>query len=160
MYRAWLHFISDIWHCWCLLERNLFSRRCHELFLHDFNSNETLRASFRSIIATSHPLDCYKEVSSTVFVHVGVDRVVILQLLELMGAKFHQRIDQMQYPSYFIESFCNGIRQSQRMEYFNRECPMDHAKCISAASCGYSFASFFKSWTIKALNIPLFKRLP
>ncbi|CCI47804.1 unnamed protein product [Albugo candida] len=92
--KARLHFISDLWLCCCLSEGKLFSRRSHELFVLESHSNETFGTSFRSILAAPLPLDCFRKVSASISVYVGVDRVVILQLLELVGAKVTKKLSR------------------------------------------------------------------
>nr|CCA18531.1 conserved hypothetical protein [Albugo laibachii Nc14] len=89
-----LRFVSDLWLCCCLSEGQLFPRRSHELFSLESCSTESLESSFRSVLPAPLPLECFKNVSASVSVYVGVDRVVILELLKLVGAKTSRKLSR------------------------------------------------------------------
>ncbi|KAF1325090.1 hypothetical protein FI667_g9470, partial [Globisporangium splendens] len=73
-------FVSDLWvHC-CLTAQVMLSHQAHELF--SLTVHQT-----RSLFSHPLPLRCFAKVRASTSVYVGVDRVVVMELLKLAGAQ-------------------------------------------------------------------------
>lgn len=72
-------FVSDLWVSCCLSAGVKLSHDAHELFA-------LTRHQPRSLFPTPLPLTCFAGVRASTSVYVGVDRLVVLELLRLAGA--------------------------------------------------------------------------
>uniref|UniRef100_K3WTI6 BRCT domain-containing protein n=1 Tax=Globisporangium ultimum (strain ATCC 200006 / CBS 805.95 / DAOM BR144) TaxID=431595 RepID=K3WTI6_GLOUD len=78
--RRGVTFVSDLWvHC-CLAAQVMLSHQAHELF--SLTVHQT-----RSLFSHPLPLRCFTKVRASTSVYVGVDRVVVMELLKLAGAQ-------------------------------------------------------------------------
>lgn len=75
-----LTFVSDLWVNCCLASQVMLSHQSHELF--SLTVHQT-----RSLFSLPLPLSCFAKVRASTSVYVGVDRVVVMELLRLAGAQ-------------------------------------------------------------------------
>ncbi|DAZ94145.1 TPA: hypothetical protein N0F65_007345 [Lagenidium giganteum] len=85
-----LKFVSDLWLRCCLTENFAFSRQAHELFA--LGSDASHR--YRSMFPHALHLGCFEHVRGSVSVYVGVDRVVVMELLRMAGAHVSSKLNR------------------------------------------------------------------
>lgn len=73
-------FVSDLWVNCCLAAQVKLSHQAHELF--SLTVHQT-----RSMFSLPLPLVCFHKVRASTSVYVGVDRLVVMELLRLAGAQ-------------------------------------------------------------------------
>lgn len=73
-------FVSDLWVNCCLAAQVKLSHQAHELF--SLTVHQT-----RSMFSRPLPLACFHKVRASTSVYVGVDRLVVMELLRLAGAQ-------------------------------------------------------------------------
>ncbi|GAB9464978.1 hypothetical protein Gpo141_00002399 [Globisporangium polare] len=73
-------FVSDLWVNCCLAAEVKLSHQAHELF--SLTVHQT-----RSVFSLPLPLACFSKVRASTSVYVGVDRLVVMELLRLAGAQ-------------------------------------------------------------------------
>lgn len=80
-------FVSDLWVNCCLAAGVKLSHQSHELF------SLTLHQP-RSLFQTPLPLACFAGVRASTSVYVGVDRLVVMELLRLAGAQATSKLSK------------------------------------------------------------------
>ncbi|KAJ0412437.1 hypothetical protein ATCC90586_005457 [Pythium insidiosum] len=82
-----LKVVSDLWVRCCLAADCLLSPQAHELFALTYQAS-------RSMFPVPLPLACFREVVASTSVYVGVDRVVVMELLRLAGATVTSKLSK------------------------------------------------------------------
>lgn len=85
--RSRLTLVSDLWLSCCLVAKVAFPHQSHELFAMTVHQT-------RSMFPTALPLPCFTEVSASTSVYVGVDRVVVMELLRMAGAQVSSKLSK------------------------------------------------------------------
>lgn len=85
--RERLTFVSDLWVRCCLAAGVKLSHQAHELFALTLHQP-------RSLFAHSMPLAYFASVRASTSVYVGVDRIVVLELLRLAGAQTTSKLSK------------------------------------------------------------------
>ncbi|TMW55231.1 hypothetical protein Poli38472_013122 [Pythium oligandrum] len=85
--RRSLRVVSDLWVRCCLAADCVLSHQAHELFAMTYNQP-------RSMFPTPLPIPCFKSVVASTSVYVGVDRVVVMELLRMAGATVTSKLSK------------------------------------------------------------------
>ncbi|GLE02718.1 hypothetical protein PINS_up011573 [Pythium insidiosum] len=85
--RGGLKVVSDLWVRCCLEANCMLSQQSHELFALTYQAS-------RSMFPVPLPLVCFRDVVASTSVYVGVDRVVVMELLRLAGATVTSKLSK------------------------------------------------------------------
>jgi hypothetical protein len=82
-----VRYVSDLWVRCCLAAECVVSHQTHELFTLTYQQP-------RSLFPVALPLACFKRVVASTSVYVGVDRLVVIELLRMAGAQVSSKLSK------------------------------------------------------------------